>query len=146
MGRLKCKGDGEVSSTFTSMIDIVFLLLIFFILQPFKETELRLGAELPQQPVINETPQPPELSVNVRLLPVLSDPGNAQYVVDGHVLGMADRVDSRRLGAWLMKQSGRDTTVPVRIAPDSNVRFDHVARVLDACYSVHMSKVQFADR
>lgn len=147
MGRLRHSESVESGSGFTSMIDIVFLLLIFFILQPFKETELRLEASLPEQPPVIGPDEPPllkEISVDVRIRSVLSDPTNAQYIVDGRLVGRSDQVDSARLSAWLQRQSCKDPNVPVRIQPDRDIRFDHVAKVLDACYGAGMGKIQFA--
>lgn len=136
-------GEESGGSAFTSMIDIVFLLLIFFILQPFKENDFLLQADLPQREE-REGPKPPQVSVQVRILPAIADPTAAQYVIDGHAAGSSYKLGTTQLAGWLMKQSNNDATAPVAIIPDGNVQFAHVLRVLDACYQVKMSKVSFA--
>ena len=40
--------EEDVGKGFTTMIDIVFLLLIFFILQPFKQPEQKVDSDLPK--------------------------------------------------------------------------------------------------
>ncbi len=144
MAKIKSKVQDEVATCFTSMIDIVFLLLIFFILQPFKETELKLNASLPQdgQPQQQSTSEP-KVDIKVQIMPVISDANNAIYVIDGQKVGMASQGVYKRIAGILVKKSNNDKEAPISILPASDVRFEHVLRVLDACYKARMPNVKF---
>lgn len=144
VGKIKSKVVDEVQSSFTSMIDIVFLLLIFFILQPFKETELKLDANLPQDGAPNSDPTTePKVEIKVAIRPVISDPNNAMYVIDGQNVGMASQGAYKKLAGILLRKSNGDKEAPISILPSTDVRFEHVLRVLDACYRVRMGNVKF---
>jgi biopolymer transport protein ExbD len=71
----------DVKLDMTSMIDVVFLLIIFFILMPPKEMEGQLQSYLPQDgtpPESNEPPPPPKPKFNITLV---AEPKGADEVV-----------------------------------------------------------------
>lgn len=147
MGKIKSSVAEEPNDSFTSMIDIVFLLLIFFLVQPFKEPEVRLAADLPQSSTkvsrtATDTTIPKE-DIRIRILPVPSDPGNARFVVDGRPIGYASQGARNKLPAILVKQSHGDKDWPIAILPDRGVHFGHVLHALDACYRVQMPNIKF---
>ena len=144
MGKIKSSVSEEPNSAFTSMIDIVFLLLIFFILQPFKEPEVKMPAELPKDAgtSTDQFDKPPE-DIKIRIVAVPSDPSNAHFIVDGQALGSANQGAGARLPAVLKRNSHGLEDTPVAILPDARVHFGHVLTALDACYTARLSKVKF---
>lgn len=134
-------GAQEAGGSFTSMIDIVFLLLIFFILQPFKEPEVSF--DTPLSGVGREIVAPPCEDIRLRVMSVPADPTNAYYVVDGRSLGTATQGAAALLPKTLSSISGGLTDTPVKILPDARVHFGHVLSALDACHTARLGKVTF---
>lgn len=137
MATIKTKITDEVQSQFTSMIDMVFLLVIFFIVQPFKAPEMRMPAELPKDaPAIpQENPIPP---VVLRVISLGGTRG--AWVVDqGRPIS-----DFKELPGRILAAAGGNTETAITIEPDMRVKFDYVLRALDACSIAQMTKVGFA--
>lgn len=138
MARRASKINDEVATSFTSMIDVVFLLVIFFILQPFKSPEMRLRAELPRgeaSPNVGPTVMP----ITLRVL-VSPEGGKRAFWMVNRV-----RIDDRnRIGNELWTQAVGDRDVPVSIASDPTVPFQYVLSALDECARVGMTKIAFA--
>ena len=89
MARIKSKFEDEPAFCFTSMIDIVFLLLIFFLLQPFKMPELKLDLPMKEPgPGVSPAPLP---------TPVLVRDGRL------HDVSRAFPTVSQLLNAWTMR-------------------------------------------
>jgi biopolymer transport protein ExbD len=137
MAKIKSSIDDEPAESFTSMIDIVFLLLIFFILQPFKKPEMKLRSELPkdtgQAPSIS-TPRP---SIRLQINRGLGANSCVYFVND-----QTPRSDT--IWKALKTESQEDTTVPVSLMPDPEVQFRFVLNAIDQCYKAGMTDVKFA--
>ncbi len=123
---------------FTSMIDIVFLLLIFFILQPFKSPEMKLENELPKD-VGPSTDMDTRITIRlvVRRNPAQRD--GALYYINQTRLGP----DHRRIASALNKECNGDKEVPVSLAPDPTVYFKNVLKAMDQCQVAEMKNVAF---
>lgn len=136
----KSKVDDEAAYAFTSMIDIVFLLLIFFILQPFKTMEQRLDNDLPKDVGPSNSM---DNSITCRLVITRNpaDPSNntAIFAINSRRIG----TDYATLAQEILRdvKGNRDTTVT--LAPQPNVHFVHVIRALDQCHVAEMKKVSF---
>lgn len=142
--KIKSRISDDMASSFTSMIDIVFLLLIFFILQPFKEAEFKLEANLPQNGAPeSKSDELPKVDIKVNVMPVISNPNNAVYLIDGRNIGMASQQAYKKIADILRQKSNGDKDAPISILPASDVQFMHVLRVLDACYKARMPNVKF---
>jgi len=141
---IKSKINDEMNSPFTSMIDIVFLLLIFFILQPFKEPENKMAAELPQEGAGGGVSmEVPLKDINIAIFSVgRSNPDKAVFTVGGNRIASGPKI-YKRIAAELKRQSGGNKETPVAILPASEVHFKHVLDALDACYEAQMPKVKF---
>jgi biopolymer transport protein ExbD len=114
-------GVEEVAINLTPMIDVVFLLLIFFMvattfLDPEREIEIDLppasSAGMPEE-------QPNEIVINV-----LRD-GSLQ-------LGQRE-VDGEGLDSALTSAAARDPRTPVTIRGDRLVAHESIVGVMDAC-------------
>lgn len=132
-------------SRFTSMVDIVFLLLVFFLLQPFKQPEMRTPAELPKD-IIPYSGPPKSPSCPWIVVRVTRDPGDgteARFHIHGEVIDSASGNAGDRLAGVLRERSGGDQWCPVIIHPDLHVGFRHVVTVTDACSRLGMGVVRF---
>jgi biopolymer transport protein ExbD len=137
----KSKFEDEPASSFTSMIDIVFLLLIFFILQPFKAKEMKLVNELPKDQGPASTPDTRE-TVRIRIVPATigeKAKERANFMVNSTMLGE----NYERLAQEVRNAAKGDSEVPVALAPHPAVHFVHVLRALDQCHIARMTKVSF---
>lgn len=144
MARIQSAVNEEPNDSFTSMIDIVFLLLIFFILQPFKQPEMKLRSELPKgegpSPTPPDTPRP---HIIVRITRDAVNLDEALYTVDGAVIGHSSTMPQARLGDVILARSAGDRKAPVAVMPELHVNFKHVLRVLDECHRIRMEQVKF---
>ncbi|MEX0939083.1 MAG: biopolymer transporter ExbD [Pirellulales bacterium] len=116
------KGMALGSLSLTPLIDVVFLLLIFFLVATrFEEEERELDIVLPQaseaKPLIA---QPKELFVNVT--------ENGRYFVSGELLTEAG-LETALKQAW-MNNPGRQRVI---IRADGNSRTKHIATVMNLC-------------
>jgi biopolymer transport protein ExbD len=137
MARIESLLGEKVAGNFTSMIDIVFLLLVFFLLLPFKETDFRLAAHLPKGGAPKAEAKVPVPPIQ---LEVAGSDGQVIYLVNGRA------VARRFVAERLLRESGGDRTVPVVIEPRARVRFRHVLVALDECAVARMERVSFSHR
>ncbi len=116
------KGNALASLSLTPLIDVVFLLLIFFLVTTrFAQEDYELDVVLPAaseaQPLIAE---PKELFINIDQ--------QGDYYVDG-------RVVTREEMEEILRQSVANNPVnqSVVIRADKRVQFDHVVTVMNLC-------------
>jgi biopolymer transport protein ExbD len=116
------KGNALSSLSLTSLIDVVFLLLVFFLVASrFAQEDYELDVVLPAaseaQPLIAE---PKELFVNIDQ--------QGDYYVDGRVV-TRDEVEQ------ILRQAVASNPVnqSVVIRADKRVQFDHVVTVMNLC-------------
>jgi biopolymer transport protein ExbD len=124
----------------TSMIDVVFLLLIFFMCaSKFRVLEQRMDAFLPRDrdhdrrrpPAVIDTQIPIQVSTHP------SSPAVPQYRIHRWVTN-----DPNALAAHLMRFPGA-AQYEVVIDGDQNVPFRHVMSAVDAAARARMTKVTF---
>jgi len=141
MPSIKTKIDDDMMTSFTPMIDVVFLLLIFFILQPFKSPDRRIDSELSKDDGTDPGPPPTTLPIRIRVDVDPTNPDSAFYrISDGRTIhgGMSNAIAEE-----LIRVSGGDKLVPVTIFPSPRVRFKYVLAALDMCKKAGMEKVKF---
>jgi len=138
MATVKSRINDEAESCFTSMIDIVFLLLIFFILQPFKCPDMRLKTELPREEGRSE--RLPSIATPVRV-DVRGRGDAVTYLVDGRAAGAEPR---RLLTALLRAADGQPKDLKVVLDSDQEVNFTHVLAAYDQCLCAELVNVSFA--
>ncbi len=121
----------DVNVNLTPLIDVVFLLLIFFMVSTTFTRETQLSIDLPE--ASGEAREAPE-----KLIEILIDEEGA-YRVNGRGL-----VDHRiaTLKAAIHKISAGDTTLPLSISADAQSSHQSVVRAMDAAGQmgfVHLS-------
>lgn len=147
MARRKKKGLTPDNDSFslTSMIDIIFLLLIYFMYLPIQQ-EADLTVMLP-------LPEPPTSSANLPNEQVVRIMPNASILLNGAEVATPEEVlqnhELKDLAATLkrLKRSsdgvGRATVVT--IIPDGDSPHQASMSVLDACAKAGVKQVSFSD-
>jgi biopolymer transport protein ExbD len=121
----------EVGVNLTPLIDVVFLLLIFFMVSTTFTRETQLSIDLP------EAQGKPVESVEQQIEILVDEAGT--YRVNGEAL-----VDTRMrtLQAAIYKISAGDTTLPMTISADAQAAHQDVVQAMDAAGQmgfVHLS-------
>ena len=116
------KGKALDSLNLTPLIDVVFLLLIFFLVATrFAQDDRELPVQLPSAAsAMPMTMEPTELVVNID--------ANGQYMISGERMGL-EKVEA------ILKRAVADNPVNqmVIIRGDRNVAFQAVVSVMDLC-------------
>lgn len=146
MAKIKSSVNDEPANSFTSMIDIVFLLLIFFILQPFKAPEMMMNSDLPKDSGPSESISTPRQNINLIIRSDVTDPKKegAIYFVDGQMVGKSRLGAHAKLPDTLLRKSGGAKDTPVSIQAEPGIRFENVLAALDACYQAEMPDVKWS--
>jgi len=129
---LKTDSIEEPNLNLTPMIDIVFLLIIFFMVgTQFSERERELDVQVPAvaqaQPLIA---LPDEIIINIRR--------NGEIVLDADVKSIAE------VEQVLATARSRFKKQAVMIRGDAQVPYQHVASVLSACHRAKIENVSLA--
>ncbi|QIB67364.1 ExbD/TolR family protein [Kineobactrum salinum] len=129
--RFRRQHPGEVGVNLTPLIDVVFLLLIFFMVSTTFTRETQLSIDLP------EASGEPRESAGQQVEILVDEQG--RYRVNGRPL-----VDARlrTLQAAIYKIAAGDTTLPLIITADAQAAHQDVVRAMDAAGQmgfVHMS-------
>jgi biopolymer transport protein ExbD len=157
--RLKEVQNSEPEMCFTSLIDIVFLLLIFFMCATqFKQVEQRLDASLPEVGFKDRTVPPPEevLSIFVKDDAVArrSQHHEVRALRQATYFPMSREArpiaDLKKLRGLLAQVYASDSRIRILIAPfdeaaglDQLVPFFNVVAVVDTCKAVGLENVIF---
>lgn len=125
----------------TSMIDIVFLLLIYFMYLPIQsESDLSVVLPIPQPPT---SPTVLPMEHKVRIMPNGTVMLNDSIIESGHDTGFST------LTAVLtrLKKSANSggSQMVVTIIPDGDSLHQSAMSVLDACKSAGVNQVSFSD-
>ena len=129
--KFRRKQREEVGVNLTPLIDVVFLLLIFFMVSTTFTRETQLSIDLP------EAQGQPQQSTQEQIEILVNEAGS--YRVNGRAL-----VDMRMrtLQAAIYKISAGDTTMPMVITADAQAAHEDVVRAMDAAGQmgfVHLS-------
>ncbi len=125
------KKRNKVSAEFSmsSLTDIIFLLLIFFMLTSTLVSQNALNLKLPSSS--SKTVAPQSLSVSIQK--------GGKFFVDGK------RVKSSALTAAIRKgirnQSKKDGKPTVNILAEQGVGIEHVVRVMDVCNKLKLNAI-----
>ncbi|MDR3110749.1 MAG: biopolymer transporter ExbD, partial [Planctomycetaceae bacterium] len=121
------------------MIDVIFLLLIFFICtanfqrpEQLLATDLSLTGDTVKSPVIKPK------NIDVAVIKIIYDP-KAVYTVTENRCETIGQLRSVLNSLSELKQD-----LPVIITPDDNVPMEIVIQVYDTCREAGLTKIQFA--
>jgi len=129
--RARRSGRGLAVVEITPLIDVVFLLLIFFVVST---TFVRTSAIEVDLPDGSEPADRVPAGIEVRVS------ATGDYTVDGQVLPENGRADLlRALGQ--ARDEAADSTPPLVIAADANARHETVVRVMDAARELGLTKL-----
>ncbi len=120
----------------TPLIDVVFLLLIFFMVSTTFDRQSQLKVDLPEASATAEEAQEPDL------IEVVVD-SKGHFYLDDQELVTHDVATLKRA---LKKAAGGRTDVPVRVTSDRQAPFQAVIEVMDAAGQLGMSHLSFLTR
>lgn len=113
----------EVFLNLTSLIDVIFVLLLFFVVTTSFSRPTQLQVELPEA-VSGTPPQATELKTLE-----LSIAADGQYALNGQVLVKSDLAT---LISALGRESGGDNSLPLTISADAKTTHQSVITAMDA--------------
>ncbi|MBL7249042.1 ExbD/TolR family protein [Alloalcanivorax sp. C16-2] len=125
----------EISVNLTPLIDVVFLLLIFFMVSTTFTRETQLALTLPEAK--GTPPQAVPEAVEILVSPL------GEYVINGEKL--ADNSE-RGLRSALLRLGQDKTTRPMIITADANASYQAVVRVMDVAGQLGFDKLSLTTR
>ena len=131
---LKTHRDDNPQMNMTPMIDVVFQLIIFFMVgTKFTELERKIGLQVPEVSQVSAlTPAPEKRVVNV--------------YQDGHITLDKDTVTLKELTNRLAAARSQYQDLGVLIRGDAASAFQHVAEVLGACKQAGIAELGISVR
>ena len=134
----------KIQPPMTPMIDIIFQLLIFFMLMPsFQSHEGYLTTNLPKDQGPNRAPQEKLERIKIELL----DEGNEGEGVSiflNDTQGLGDNFEGLRSALEGFRAQGIQPTHPILISPTMAVRHKFVVRAFDAAVTARFTNINFA--
>ena len=129
--KFKRQRSQQVAMDLTPLIDVVFLLLIFFMVSTTFTRESHLQVELPQA---SGNPAPP---TDVKQIDVVIS-NDGQYLLNDKPL-----VNNRRemLERGIRELAGTDTSLPFIITADARTPHEFVVRAMDAAGRLGFAKL-----
>lgn len=123
----------DLNVNLTPLIDVVFLLLIFFMVSTTFTRETQLAVDLPEASGLAREEVPQQIEI------LIDEVGN--YRVNGKAL-----VDTqvRTLQAALYEVSDGDTTLPMVISADAQTSHQAVVRAMDAAGQMGFTRLTIA--
>lgn len=141
--RKKGVGGEEIELQLTSMIDVIFQLLIYFVITAnFQIDEGTILATLPGNAAQTDTPPPP---ITPLLIELSTADDGVTYTM--RVRGSTDIKTVTQLYGYLdnrVKTGAMAADDPVEIKPQGQVRWQHVVNVFNACVRADLEAVGFA--
>ena len=132
----RSKKREDVSVDLTPLIDVVFLLLIFFMVSTTFTKETHLEIDLPESSAEASSSDPLEI-IEI----VVSSSGS--YSLNGKSL-INNQLDT--LKRAIQKESKGDTQLPMIITADATVAHEYVVRAMDAAGQLGFSKLSITTK
>jgi biopolymer transport protein ExbD len=129
---IRPKAEPEVNMT--SLIDVVLLLLIFFMVSTSFVKQSQISIRLPQadsSAIVDDVPEKLEI--------MITEAGS--YLVNGREL-VNNRPETIRNA--LKKTSGGNTALPLTISADANARHQHVVTAMDVAGKLGFYQISIA--
>jgi len=131
---LRPRRPREPDINLTPLIDVVFLLLIFFMVSTTFDEDARLRLQLP------EADGEAVSAEDIEMVEIVIDRFGQPYVDDGRVIG--DDIESMKQA--LIGAVGPRRDLPVLIKADAATPHQAVMRALDAASQLGLTRVAFA--
>jgi biopolymer transport protein ExbD len=125
----------EVGINLTPLIDVVFLLLIFFMVSTTFTRETQLSVDLPEAE--GEAREESERQIEIQIDETGRYRVNGQGLVDGRM---------RTLQAAIYKVAAGDTTLPMLITADAQAAHQDVVRAMDAAGQMGFIRLSITTR
>lgn len=119
--QFKRQTSNEVSVNLTPLIDVVFLLLIFFMVSTTFTKETHLSVDLPEATGEPKSEQPNSIDIVID--------SNGQYAINGRTVV---NIQVKTIIAALQEVSNGDNTLPLIITADANTPHQAVVTAMDA--------------
>ncbi len=132
----RSRREDEPDVNLTPLIDVVFLLLIFFMVSTTFDDNAELAIELPEADA-----QPTEQAPDEAL--VMSIGANGKFFLNGRELINSQAVTVKNA---LKKALGTRETLPVTINADGKAPHQAVITAMDAARQVGLLRISFATR
>jgi biopolymer transport protein ExbD len=129
---LRTKTQPEVN--LTSLIDVVLLLLIFFMVSTSFVKQSKINISLPQAESAAMVEEPPE-QIDIMIT------ANGTYLVNGREL-INNRPETLRNA--LQKVSAGKSNLPLTISADANARHQHVVTAMDVAGRLGYTQISIA--
>ena len=126
-------GEDEPEVNLTPLIDVVFLLLIFFMVSTTFEHQSRIHIELPEA-----TASPEE--IEEESIEIIIDAQGRYFIGEEQVVN----TELKTLKSAISKVLGDRETVPVTIRADANTPHQAVVTALDATSQLGLTKISLA--
>lgn len=131
--KFKRRRREQVEINLASLIDVVFILLLFFVVTTTFTRETRMQVDLPEA----ASGTPPEQSELTQLEVVIAADGG--FSLNGQAL---IKNDLDNLMAALQKESGGDNSLPLSISADAKTAHQSVVTAMDAAGKLGFSHLR----
>lgn len=132
--KLTARAKEEPEVNMTSLIDVVLLLLIFFMVSTSFVKQSQISISLPQadsSAIVDEVPQQLDIMITEQ----------GTFLVNGREL-VNNRPETIRNA--LQKVSGGNTKLPLTISADANARHQYVVTAMDVAGKLGFVKISIA--
>ncbi|TVQ32696.1 MAG: biopolymer transporter ExbD [Phycisphaeraceae bacterium] len=134
--------------TLTPMIDVVFLLMIYFLLVgEFRQDEEVFALDLPREAEVGrEITDPfalPERPIRVRVRSLGDGPGDYTIATDSHVIERAANFEALRLALENAYGGALPEDQRFIVRPDADARWEHTLGALDAIRRAGYTRIRF---
>lgn len=128
--------DGEVGFQIAPMVDVVFVLMLFFMAcAGFQATERELSIALPAP---SSSGLPREVAITVDIS------ADGQIIANGQAFGTANDRQLLAFRDWLKTVQEFVAKSPVFIRPNADTRHERIMDVLGACRAAGIANVTFS--
>ncbi|NRP35978.1 Biopolymer transport protein ExbD [Marinobacterium sp. xm-d-579] len=124
----------EISINLTPLIDVVFLLLIFFMVSTTFTKETQLKVDLPQA-TTDQMAQVDMLEIIIK--------ADGSFAINDKALVNAQ---PKTLRAAVLKESGGDLTTPLKISADASTPHQAVITAMDVAANLGFSQMSLTTR
>jgi biopolymer transport protein ExbD len=122
------RGSGRRLISLTPLIDVVFILLLFFMLTSQFDQQRTLVMDVPRSQTDSGVNDAELISLDLR--------GSGELVIDGEITTTIDNMStSKRL------LTARENTLPIDVTPDDDVDLQTLIRLLDGLEAMGFERV-----